>query len=211
MTVEELINDTNYTKIAEVKHSEMKSFLISEIEQQPLWARIANMYQIGGFLALIIGIFKAFLPFFMGKSIENLWWLGGGILFSFTFLIIIHEFIHALAYKYVGAKQLSYGMMLKKFMFYVQADKQVFDYGKFKIVALAPAVVVAILTIAGMGIFYNQHLFYFFLAIFGLHSIFCGGDFGLLCFFENRKNQDILTFDDKENGTTSFYGKNNQE
>jgi hypothetical protein len=209
MTAEELIHDTAFTKIAEVQHSEMKRFLIPEIEQQPVWAKIGNMYQIGGFLALIIGTFKAFLPLFAGKEVDNLWWLGGGILFSFSLLIVMHELTHALAYKVVGAKKLSFGMILRKFIFYVQADKQVFDYHKFRIVALAPAVVIGIITLAGMIIFYNQHLFYFFLAIFGLHSIFCGGDFGLLCFFENRKNDEILTFDDKEKGLTYFYSKNN--
>jgi len=209
MTAEELINSPDYTQIAEVKHSELKPFITTEVEQQPVWAKISNMYQIAGLLAFMLGGFKAFLPLFAGKSGVNLWWVGAGIVFSFSALIFIHELLHAAAYWYVGAKKLSFGVILRKFIFYVQADKQVLNYDKFKIVALAPAVVIGVITILGMIIFYNQPLFYFCLTVFGLHGIFCGGDFGLLCFFENRKDKTILTFDDKEKGTTFFYEQAN--
>lgn len=207
MTIQELKSNSDYIQIAKIQHGEMKNFLIAEIEKQPKWAKIANMYQIGGFLAFIIGTFKAFLPLFANKGAENLHWLGMGIVFCFSLLIILHELIHAAAYLMIGARKLSFGMILKKFIFYVQADKQVINYTKFKIVALAPVISIAIVTIVGMLIFYNQPPFYFFLTIFGLHSIFCGGDFGLLCFFENRKNKHIVTFDDKDENSTYFFGK----
>jgi len=207
MTVEELIRNKDYTLLASVKHSEMKNFIFPEIEKRPFWAGIANMYQIGGLFAFMLGLFKAFMPLFLAKSGHNLWWVGGGIVFSFSILIVLHELIHAAAYLAVGAKKLSFGMMLKKFMFYVQADKHVINYRQFQFVALAPTVFVAVLSIAVMLVYYNQPPFYFFVTVFGLHSIFCVGDFGLLCFFANRKDTEIVTYDDSKSGESYFYGK----
>jgi hypothetical protein len=125
-------------------------------------------------------------------------------------LIVIHELIHALAYKFVGATHLSFGMNLKQFVFYVQADKQILNYKQFRLVALAPALVVSSLSIIAMLVFYQHAVFYFFIPIFAFHSVFSGGDFGLLCFFSNRNDKDIVTFDIKAEGKTYFYAKSKE-
>jgi len=203
----ELISSNEYEQIIALKHSEIKNFIVTEVEKQSIWARIANMYQITGLLAFVLGLFKAFMPFFTKREGIYLFWLVLGLVFTFTLLIIMHELIHALAYRYVGARNLSFGMNIRKFMFYVQADKQVLNYKQFKIVALAPVVTVAIVSILGMIIFYNHAAFYFFIPIFAFHSVFCGGDFGLLCIFANRSDKEILTFDIKSEEKIYFYAK----
>lgn len=207
MTHKELISSNEYEQIIALKHSEIKTFIVTEVEKQSIWARIANMYQITGLLAFVLGLFKAFMPFFTKRESIYLIWLVLGLVFTFTVLIIMHELIHALAYRYVGARNLSFGMNIRKFMFYVQADKQVLNYKQFKIVALAPVVTVAIVSILGMIIFYNHAAFYFFIPLFAFHSMFCGGDFGLLCIFANRADKEILTFDIKSEEKTYFYAK----
>lgn len=208
MNYQEIINNPDYQEISSVEHTEVKEFLSREIPDNQGWARVANMYQLLGIFSLILGVFKAFMPFYAYRESKYLIYLGIGILFSFTVLIVLHELIHALAYLCIGVRKISFGMKLRKFMFYVQADGEVLNYKQFKIVALAPAIVVTVLSLLGMAIFYNQPLFYFFLPIFGLHSLFCGGDFGMLCFYQNRPDQDIVTFDLKEEGKTYFYSKN---
>lgn len=207
MTYKELQNNTDFSEIAVWEHKNLKEMLIKEITDNPGWSRVANMYQIAGVLAFVLGGFKAFMPFFVHREAQFLIWLGYGLIFTFTLLIGIHELIHAAAYRWVGANNLSFGCELKKFLFYVLADKQVLNYEQFKKVALAPAVVVAVLSILGMAIFYTQPYFFFFLPIFAFHSLFCAGDFGLLCFFQNRPNQEIVTYDVKEEGITYFYAK----
>lgn len=207
MTYNALLNNPNYTQIASVKHEDIKSFMVSEVEQQPLIVKIANLYQITGILAFVLGGFKAFMPFFTHRETVYLAWLGLGILFSFSLLIIVHELIHAAAYRLVGVKNISFGMHIRKFMFYVQADKQLVNYHQFKIVALAPAVLVGALSILGMVVFYKQPAFNFFVPIFAFHSIFTGGDFGLLSFFQNRPDQEIVSYDLKSEGRTYFFAK----
>ena len=207
MTYEELIENPDYEKVDSFSHKNIKHVVMKEMGEGGSWASISNMYQVLGLLAIMISAFKVFVPFFKHRNFENMVAMAGGVLFSVTFLIAIHEIIHALAYKMVGAKKLSFGMRLRKFLFFVMADKQVLSYKQFKIVALAPALTIAALTIAGMALTYNHPMFYFFLSVFGIHSLFTGGDLGLLTYFENRKNDEILTFDVKEEGKTYFYRK----
>lgn len=210
MNYEELLIDADYKEIAALKHTEIKGFIVAEIEKQPVWARVANMYQITGLLAFMLGGFKAFMPYFTQRETVYLWWLLAGIVFTFSVLIVLHELIHALAYKFVGAKHLSFGMNLKQFVFYVQADKQVLNYQQFRMVALAPSVVVSVFSIVAMLVSYQHPVFYFFIPIFAFHSVFSGGDFGMLCFFANRSDKDIVTFDIKAEGKTYFYAKSKE-
>ncbi|NDV46448.1 DUF3267 domain-containing protein [Paludibacter sp. 221] len=207
MNYQDIINNPDYTEITSVEHEEIKPFVKNELAENQGWARAANMYQLLGILAFILGAFKAFMPFYVSRDYMYLVYLAAGIAFLFTIGIVLHELIHAIAYKIVGAKHVSFGMNIRKFLFYVQADGEVINYRQFKIIALAPAVVIGVLSVAGMAIFYNQALFYFFLAIFGLHSFCCGGDFGMLCFFQNRPDEEIVTFDMKKEGKTFFYKK----
>ena len=207
MTYEKLIQDPDYSLIEILEHSKIKSLIIKEFKINRGWSRIAMVYQ---FIGMIV--FAFFLTFTIISELKhdiqtNLIYLGFGTLFSLTILIVIHELIHAVAYLLTGARQLSFGMQIKKFIFYVISDKEVLNYHQFKIVALAPALVISILSLTALLIFNQQPVFYYFLPIFGLHSIFCTGDFGLLCFFQNRSHQEILTFDVKSEGKTYFYGK----
>lgn len=206
-SVQTLHNSNQYTLLDTLHHNEIKDFVVQELAAHALWARIANMYQIGGLLAFMLAGFRAFMPFFVHKESTQLMYLLFAMAFSFSFLIVIHEFIHALAYKVIGAKNISFGMNLRKFVFYVQAHQQVLSYANMKVVALAPAVVVAAITVVGMLVFYNQPMFFAFAAVFGLHSLFCAGDMGMLCYFENRKEKEIVTYDDKTNNCSYFYEK----
>ena len=208
MNYKEITNNPQYEEIANLKHDEIKPFITDELAANQGWARIANMFQLLGIFAFILGLFKAFMPFYTGREYIYLVYLFAGVVFLFTVGVVLHELIHALAYRYVGAKNISFGLNLKKFLFYVQADGEVLNYAQFKIVALAPAIVIGFLSVAGAAVFYNQPLFYFFLSVFALHSLCCGGDFGLLCFFQNRPNDEIVTFDIKEEGKTYFYKHN---
>ena len=200
-----IINNPAFEQIEVIEHSNLKPFLRREIIGNQGWGLIAKMYQGMGLLLVAFALVKAFAPYLRTRETISLEWMGWGVLFCITALIVIHELLHAIAYLIVGARKLSFGMNLKKFMFYVQADKQVLNYKQFMIVALAPAVVVGVVSLAGAIYFYGQPLYYSFMVIFGLHGLFCGGDFGLLCFFENRKEEEIYTFDVKSEGKTYFY------
>ena len=207
MTYTDLTNSAEYEEITELSHDDVKKFIVREASGNNGWALIAKMYQGAGLLLFGFLLMKAFIPFMRSQTTENLIGMGWGILVCFTALIVAHELIHYLAYLVVGARKLSFGMKLRKFIFYVQADKQVMNYKQMKIVALAPAVVVALASGIVAMLNFETPIYYFCLTIFAVHSLFCSGDLGLLCFFENRNEDEIVTFDDVEAGVTKFYRK----
>ncbi len=132
-----------------------------------------------------------------------------GLLATFT-LIPLHEYIHALAYKYVGAKNTSYDMNLKKFYFMAMADKFVANAKQFRIVILAPFITISLACLLLFFILSGNWI-YFPIGLFFTHTLFCSGDFGLLCYYETHKQKDIYTYDDKATGETFFYEKVNRE
>lgn len=203
----EIINNPSYELIETLDHSQIKPFIKREIIGNLGWGLLAKMYQGIGLLLFGFALIKAFAPFMKHRETLMLEWMGWGMLFCFTALIIIHELLHFFAYLLVGVRKLSFGMDLKKFIFYVQADKQVLNYSKFKVVALAPALVIAVVSIVGAIIWFEQPLYYFFLTVLSMHSLFCVGDLGMLCYFENRSDDEIYTYDVKEEGRTYYYKK----
>ncbi len=99
-----------------------------------------------------------------------------GLAISFG-LLPIHEYIHVLAYRWMGAKDTSYAMNLKNFYFLAIANRFVANRAEFTIIALAPIAAISLflvligaivpptwqLTIAGAAL---------------AHTAMCSGDFG---------------------------------
>lgn len=128
--------------------------------------------------------------------------LGFGAAMAFG-LIPIHECIHVLAYRFVGAKNTSLDANLKKFYFLALADQFIANRKEFCIVALAPFVAISALCLLIMpfvGGYWHISLF----GVLTLHTAFCSGDFGLLAYMEYHKDAEPLTYDDVSNGFSYF-------
>jgi hypothetical protein len=147
---------------------------------------------------------------FKGHS-EPIIGMGLALSFSFSVLIVIHELLHALAYLLSGARRISFGLILKKFVFYALADQQVIAARAFHFVALTPFVMVKLICLAGIIAFYNEQLMYFFLTVMCLHSLFCAGDIAMLAFYRIHGGKEIYNFDNKSEGKTYFYTRKNIE
>ncbi|HET6556135.1 MAG TPA: DUF3267 domain-containing protein, partial [Prolixibacteraceae bacterium] len=132
---------------------------------------------------------------------------GMAIIFSVTVLIVIHELLHALAYLAIGARRISFGTILNKFIFYAIADRQVINSRAFHLVALAPFVTVKLICLMGILEYYSHPLVFFFLGIMCLHSLFCAGDIAMLAFYKLHEGKEIYNFDDKSEGKTYFYAR----
>jgi len=128
--------------------------------------------------------------------------LGFGAAISFG-LIPFHEYLHVLAYKFVGAKNTSYAANLKKFYFMALANQFVANRNEFRIIALTPFVVISafcLLLMPFVGGLWQITL----LGILTLHTAFCSGDFGLLAYMEFHKESNPLTFDDVSESLSYF-------
>lgn len=187
-----------------LRHDDLLVFIKKAYEQKNISYYIYNFLAVV-FLGILVGLMcKEFVKGEFRFSTEFTYFSYG--LLSTFLLIPLHEYIHVLAYKYVGAKNTSYDMNLKKFYFMAMADKFVANAKQFKIVALAPFVVISSMCLISI-FFVSGYWIYFSIGIFFTHSLFCSGDFGLVNYFETHADKEVYTYDDKAAGISYFYEK----
>jgi hypothetical protein len=86
------------------------------------------------------------------------------------------------------------------------ADQFVASRREFRLVALAPFLLINLVSIF---LFFTVPLAWTYTVLGTLltHTAFCSGDFGLLSYFEFHQDKEVVTYDDKENQVSYFYGR----
>lgn len=206
LSPEDLQNKNNFELIDVVLYQNIKAFILKTLQQK---SKLIFIYSIVQLFAIVIAIgtfsVLAYYHFRYERNTESLKWFLISIVFSFTFLIPIHELIHALAFLILGKKAIGFGVQLRKFIFYAEADKQVLNRLEMSIVAFAPLVLIGGLTITLGVLIYQSSYFFFCLGIFLTHFVFCSGDIAIVSYFSKKKN--IYSYDDKNEKKTYFYLK----
>ena len=205
-TIDELRNSGEFELIAQLNHQQIKEFVIDQLTNNGKIIKIYMIYQI---LMIVIGMFfftRSIVLAFQ-NSLNELFYSLAALVFCFSVLIIIHELLHGIALKLAGAKRVTYGGYLKKFIFYAEADQFVINRKQFAFIALTPLFVVKLITLTGIIFLFNQPSLYFLIFVMSAHSLFCAGDIGLLSVFYKIKNIEIFTFDVREEKTSYFYRK----
>ena len=198
-----------YELMDSLHHDELIPFLKEAFQQKSnliAWFNRWNVFLLG---------LLAILFFYDYNLQENFKWgirflyISWGVLLSFL-LIPLHEFLHSLAYKYVGAKRTSYDANWKKLYFMAMADQFVANYKEFKIVALTPLVTISIglliLLVLPFGIWR-----FAFISVLITHSLFSSGDIAILNYFKNHKEKGMVTYDDKAKRMSYFYIKSDKK
>ncbi|MEM6346898.1 MAG: DUF3267 domain-containing protein [Bacteroidota bacterium] len=197
-----------YEQLDELDHTELIPFVQENLARRNFWSLFYWTINVLGFLGIILLFWKAIawedMSFWSGLK-----YTAFGVSASLL-LIPLHEAIHALAYKIVGAKKTSYDANWRQFYFMAIADKFVANRREFQVVALAPFVVIstALLTPA---IFLSLPWQFGLGALVLTHASFCAGDFGLLSYFAFRRHYEVVTYDDKANKISFFFGKRSAE
>ncbi len=127
-------------------------------------------------------------------------------LFLFPLLIIpIHEGVHGLVYKLLGARQVRYTADFKRFVFTAQANKFVVSKNEFYWLAFAPFLVI---TIVGLAIiWYFPYWSDLILAFLFAHATMCAGDFGLASYFFIHRKKHPVTYDNFDDNRAYFFGQ----
>ena len=203
---EDLLDQNEFELLTEISHQKLREFVVEQISEEKFIIRIYSIYQLVMILLFAFLVTRGIVWAVNGYSalLVN---IGFAVAFSFSALIISHELLHAFAYLLTGARRISFGVILKKFVFYALADRQVIAPRAFHLVALAPFVVVKVICLIGTFLFLNQPLTYFFLSVMCLHSLFCAGDIAMLAFYRIHRGKEIYNFDDKSEGKTYFYSR----
>ena len=208
--VEELQNSQKYELLYELEHQQVKEFVIRQIASGSKLIRVYMLYQL---LMILIGLFFVTRPLVMALrgNYQPLLYLFTAIIFTFTLLILIHELLHALAFKITGARNVSIGTYIKKFIFYAEADRHVLNRQQFTLVALTPLLTVKLATTAGIIMTLGNPSVYFWIFVMSAHSLFCAGDIGMLDYFYQDRNSQLFTFDLKNEKKSYFYREKKTE
>ena len=195
---------SGYQQVAIVDHKELIEFVREGLKAQNL---ISISYWI--FNLVFIG-FTAFVFAHQLTAGEFAHWddglahLGLGIAVAFL-LVPIHEGIHGLVYKWLGAPKVQYTVNFRKFYFTAQADMFVISGREFLALAFAPFAVLTLTFFLLMIIFPNLVLFGCGVLI--AHTAACSGDFGLAAFVFNYRKADLRTWDDFKAARSYFVVK----
>jgi hypothetical protein len=186
--------------IAEVEHTNLVPFLKPQLTLNRIWGRVYWLFNAATILFIIYYLIASHASF--DDSVKNL-----GLGFALFFILLpVHEGIHALAYKLMGAPQIGFGADWRKFIFYAVADQFVIGERKFMVVALSPFVLINVSLLLFMILFPPSTLL--FLGALSLHTAGCFGDFALVSFMHHHSERRIVTMDSvAENKTFFFEGK----
>lgn len=205
-TINELRNPEKFELVAQLSHEQIKEFVVEQISGNTKIIRFYMYYQI---LMITVGMFfftRSIVLAFKGDS-HPLYYSLAALVFSFSVLIVFHESLHGIVLKLAGAKSVTFGGYLKKFVFYAEADQFVINRRQFAFIALTPLVVVKLITLTGIIFFFSHPLVYSLIFVMSAHSLFCAGDIGLLTVFYKNKETEIFNFDVKAEKTSYFFRK----
>jgi hypothetical protein len=202
-TLDELKNNPDYTLIKELPHTQITEFVFNYIKKKN---SVMNSFYI------FHSILFVFLLYFLIQNIINslypwnhiFWAFVIALVTGFTIIIPLHEGIHAIIFKLLGAKNIRFGADVKKMIFYATADKYVTNRKKFILVALAPFTAI-IIGCTLYAFIVGRHAIFFALFFMIIHGMMCIGDFALMSFYAENKGKKIYTFDDTQNKISYFY------
>lgn len=203
LSVQELQDSQKYQLLYALNHEQIKEFAQQEFKKRNIFTIAYFLVSMGslGFLGATIAI---------GLLEDKLSWaevLGGvgvGVLLCFSVIILLHEYLHILGYKIVGAKDTEIQVDWKQFVFVAVADKFVANAKEFYFIALIPFVCINLGLIVGLWLCTG---FWFYVCSSALifHSLVSGGDFALVSFLWENRPRKILTYDDVPEKMSYFY------
>jgi hypothetical protein len=132
--------------------------------------------------------------------------LGLGFFVFFVVLLPLHELIHGLGYKLLGAKTVSYHADWRKLTFYAAADRFVASTREFCGLALAPFAILNAGLLLGYGLA-EPPMTWVCLGALWLHTAGCAGDFALVNFCYKHRRKALVTYDDVGAAKSFFYAR----
>lgn len=170
-------NDPRFRQILELHFGEMLPFVLSNIRKRSI---ISMLY--AGLNVALLGFILVYLV--EGMPAELISWgmlLKQGIagIFAGSLLIIpVHELIHGLAYKILGAKKIHFGADPEQMIFYVTADRYPVSGKEIYFLAMLPFLLINLSAILVITLWFS-HLTLFVSFLLLSHNIMCIGDFAI--------------------------------
>jgi len=195
--------------------------LIRELDFSEIIPFVRDQFRSKGwFKSLYLYINIGNLVILIGYSIWTLSWgnlsvlayfiqIFTGIIAGSILVILPHELLHGLAYRFLGARQIRIGADLQQFVFYVSAHRFPISGKSLIILALTPFMVINLLAILLASLLSTQ-IWAAVLTFLLCHNLMCIGDFAMAQ-FSLQKGKGIYTFDDLEEKKSYFFQKRSSE
>lgn len=202
------INRNNYRLIEVIEFGRVIPFVLKSIKR----IGIASI-----FYFIINGLSLLFLLVLMINSGVSgrltvwkiLQYTMAGIVSGTILIIPVHEFIHFLAYLFMGARKIKFGADPEQLIFYVTADRFPINRLQLTILAMAPFLAINILTF----FFLFEHYPSWTIAggfMLLSHNIMCIGDFAILNFALKKEHRTMITFDVIDKRKSYFFIRKHQ-
>lgn len=193
-----------YILLDTLEHEELVFFVKKYLYRRGFWP----VFYFGFILILLITIVLLIRsktgP---GEFSASKAWGNTALGFALSFMLIpLHEYIHAIAYRICGAREVTYDADFKKMVFMAIAHRFVAGAREFAFIAIAPFAVITLFAFMLIPVAQGYQA-YILLGLIFTHAAFCGGDIAMLGYLRFHKDKDIATWDDKVNKVSYFFGK----
>lgn len=217
-TVTELHHSGKYALVESFNVDEMGKFLAREAglpdinDSQSLkfqsrsvkfWVLILASIIIGGYAGYYISDTGHATATFQVTSVIKKAFLS--IPFLLLIVLPIHEGIHALFFRLIGAKEVGFGYSLKSVMVYAYAHRFVMTLKENALVAIMPFAIITPLLACMVVLFPEWAGFWLFTLLF--HTFGSVGDFIMVRYFLRRRHQPFFTYDDIIQKRSYFFTK----
>ncbi len=200
--VDKLQNDPGYHQILELDFNDMIPFVLSNIKRKSFISFFYAGVNLGllsvTLLIIILELIESHQPFLMIIKQSLIGIFAGSIL-----VIPLHELLHGVAYRILGARNLKYGADMQQLIFYVTADRYPISGRELQFLAMTPFMVINIVTVI-MGTVWFPHLILFSAFFLLSHNTMCIGDFALVNYVFHQKKT-IFTYDEPTTKKSFFY------
>ena len=211
-TIEELHQPEKFELIEALHVDQMGQFLMREIGMSGTKAGTKpKMNWVGIGAAMALGGVCGFIGYKFGANLATGGildynpgvQLGAALLLMFVVLLPVHEAIHMVVFKQLGAKNVGFGWSKKSLIVYAYAQKFVMTLQQNAYVAIMPFVVISLALAIGWLVA-PQWSFFWGCALF-LHTTACVGDFILIRYYFKNKPNTLYTYDDIEGKKMSYF------
>ena len=200
--VETLQNDPGYILLLELDFNNLIPFVLKNIRKKSL----ITFFYAGINLAMLTFIFWYLIQEIIGAEMVWKQILGQsitGILTGTILIIPVHELIHGLVYRLLGAKKIQFGADMQQFIFFVTADRFPVSANQLFLLALSPFLVINSITIL-LLLFWMPNLLLFAALFLLSHNIMCIGDFAVVNYVMQEKGR-VYNFDVISERKSYFY------
>jgi hypothetical protein len=203
--IAELQESHQFRLVESFSIDDMKQFLLRELGITPPVERkptrltpktviiFVSMAGVGGITGFYLAKNAAMVP----------WWhipvaIGGLLL-----LMPIHEAIHALVFKALGAPDVGFGYSLKSLIIYAYAQRFVMTLRENAVVAAMPFLVITTGLVLAWMVWPSLGLIWGIILLF--HSLACLGDYVLVQYAVKNRHRIVFTYDDLDERKSYFY------